>query len=320
VGYGNSKPIVVSGGDGFIGKSLVKRILSLEIPVIVIDNHVTSFPVEMDSSLFTRVVEDVSELDINTIPETSGVIHLASVASPSNYMVDPALVLKPNSLGTKKMIEIAERDCVRILFASTSEVYGHLTEDAVAHSRIKEDDTARITLLSKRSCYSSSKRFGEELILNFKRSGGDGTNLRFFNVYGPGMDIKNLGYGRVIPNFFYNIIHEIPLIIYGDGNQVRSFLWINDAIEAILSVYFFEGSLPDALNIGNDEPIKIIELADKISDTLNKDYQLRFCERERDDPLWRRPCIERINKLTGWKPNIGLEEGLQIIAKEGKYV
>ncbi|MGE5458047.1 MAG: NAD-dependent epimerase/dehydratase family protein [Methanococcaceae archaeon] len=318
--YGNSKPIIVSGGDGFIGKNLVKKILSLEIPVIVIDNHVTSFPVEIDSPLFTRVIEDVSELNIDTIPKTSGVIHLASVAAPSDYMMDPLLALKPNSLGTRKMIEIAERDCVRILFASTSEVYGHLTENAVAHGRIKEDDTALITLLSKRSCYSSSKRFGEELILNFKRSGGDGTNLRFFNVYGPGMDLKNLGYGRVIPNFFYNVNHGIPLTVYGDGNQVRSFLWINDAIEAILSVYFFEGTLPEALNIGNDEPIKIIELADKISKVLNKGHQLKFCVRERDDPVWRRPCIELINKLTGWKPNVGLEEGLQIIAKEGKYV
>jgi nucleoside-diphosphate-sugar epimerase len=311
---------LISGGDGFIGRNLVKKLLSLRVPVLVIDNHITSFPLEINDPLFSRIVEDVSEVNIESIPKTSGVIHLASVASPTVYMRDPLLALNPNSLGTKKMIEIAKRDDVRILFASTSEVYGHLNEDITGNCGIKEDDTALVTLLSKRSCYSSSKRFGEELILNFRFSGGDAANLRFFNVYGPGMDAKNLGYGRVIPNFFYNISHNIPITIYGDGNQIRSFLWIDDAIEAILSVYFFEGNLPSALNIGNDEPIKIIELAEKISNSLNINYTRKFCEREKDDPLWRRPCIELINKLTGWKPNMKLDEGLRIVAKEDYYV
>lgn len=311
-----SKPILISGGDGFIGRSLVRALLSLNIPVFIIDNHVTSYPSEIHHPLFSRMIEDISEINIDYIPECSGVIHLASVASPAVYMNNPLLVLKPNSSGTQKMIEIARRDGARLLFASTSEVYGHLSEDMVGERGIKENDYASVTLLSKRSCYSSSKRFGEELILNFKRSGGDATNLRFFNIYGPEMDTKNLGYGRVIPNFFYNMSKGRPISVYGDGRQVRSFLWIEDAVEAILSVLFFKGVLPDSINLGNDEPVTINNLAKKIAVALNVNYQVEFCEIEEDDPLWRRPCTELINKLTGWNPRTKLEIGLQRIATE----
>lgn len=311
-----SKPILISGGDGFIGRSLVRMLLTLNISVFVIDNHVTSYPPEIHHPLFGRIIEDISEINIDHIPECSGVIHLASVASPSVYMDNPLLVLKPNSCGTQKMIEIARRDGVRLLFASTSEVYGHLSEDLVGDHGIRENDLASVTLLSNRSCYSSSKRFGEELILDFKRSGGDATNLRFFNIYGPGMDTKNLGYGRVIPNFFYNMSKGRSIPIYGDGRQVRCFLWIDDAVEAILSVLFYKGALPSSINIGNNEPVTINDLAEKISTALSVKYQVEFCEIEEDDPLWRRPCTELINKLTGWSPKMKLDSGLQKIATE----
>jgi UDP-glucuronate decarboxylase len=306
----SKKPILITGGDGFIGKSLVTRFLKLKIPVIVIDNNITSYPQNIQDKSFKRITEDISKINISAIPQVSGIIHLASVASPLLYMKTPSLVLEPNVFGTKKMIDVAKRDNARILFASTSEVYGHLNEDLVDNEGIKEDDDAVVTLLSKRSCYAAAKRLGEEFINEYKMEGGNASNFRLFNVYGPGMDQKNRGYGRVIPNFFHNMSKGKPIQIFGDGKQIRSFLWIDDAIDAILSLYFLEQEPPNVVNIGNDEPVTILNLASRISKILDKAYQIEFNNREPDDPLWRRPCIKRINKVSGWKPKIAIDEGL----------
>ncbi|WP_255336861.1 NAD-dependent epimerase/dehydratase family protein [Methanosarcina sp. KYL-1] len=307
-------PILITGGDGFIGRNLVQRLIQQNYTITVIDNHVTSYPYKIGNPNFRRITADISEIEIDSIPEVSGIIHLASVAAPQLYKKDPSLVLKPNTIGTAKLIEIAKRDGVRILFASTSEVYGNVRWDKTDEKGIEEENNAIVKLLSKRSCYSAAKRFGEELILNFKKNGGDATNFRLFNVYGPDMDTKNIGYGRVIPNFIHKMSCGEPIEIFGDGTQVRSFLWIDEAVEAILSLYFYEGDLPDAVNIGNDEPITIKNLAEKISKVLDLNYRVKYLEMEEDDPLWRRPCVEKIKSLTGWEPKIGLDEGLRIIA------
>jgi UDP-glucuronate decarboxylase len=309
-------PILISGGDGFIGRSIVKRLLEQDYKVLVIDNHITSFPVTINKSNFERKEEDLSKIDLKYIPKTSGIIHLASVANPLLYKDNPSLVIDPNTLGTRKLIEIAKRDGVRILFASTSEVYGHLSQDLLNDSGIKETDSAFITLLSRRSCYAAAKRFGEELILNYKIEGGDASSFRLFNVYGKNMDLKHIGYGRVIPNFINMMTKEQPIKIFGDGTQIRSFLWIDDAVEAILGLYFYYGKLPIAINIGKDEPISIINLAQEISNVLKKNYSIINYDRDKDDPLWRKPNIDLIRKLINWEPKVSLEEGLIKIVQE----
>lgn len=306
-------PLLIAGGDGFIGRYLAKKLESLGIPVLIIDNHVTSFPNEFSNSKSKRIIADITRIDVNSIPTVSGIIHLASVAAPQIYTKDPILVLSPNTIGTSKLIKIAKRDCVRILFASTSEVYGNVNSGLLRERGIKEEDFALVKLLSERSCYSAAKRFGEELILNYRNHGGDAASFRLFNVYGKNMDTKYVGYGRVIPNFFHQMTRGNPIEIFGDGTQVRSFLWIDDAIDAIMSLFFYEGSLPCAVNIGKDEPVTINELANSIAKILNMEYEVTYSSKQEDDPLWRRPCIEKMKILTGWEPKTSLCEGLRII-------
>jgi len=315
----STPPILISGGDGFIGKILVERLLIDDLPVLVIDNNITSYPNDVSHPHFEKRADDVSYIDIEDIPTVSGIVHLASVAAPLVYMEQPSLVINPNTLGTRKLIEIARRDNTRMLFASTSEVYGHLLPDAVGGGGITEAANAAITLLSRRSCYATAKRFGEELVLDFKNSGGNAGNFRLFNVYGPKMDEKNTGYGRVIPNFIHRMISKDPIYIYGDGTQIRSFLWIDDAVDAILKLLFFEGDLPDAVNIGNDEPITINELAKRIAKTLGTDYRTMYIPMEKDDPMWRRPCTDLMTDLTGWRPKVNLDHGLKNILGDRAY-
>lgn len=310
-----NNPILITGGEGFIGRSIVKSFLELKIPVIVIDNNITSYPLETNDPLYQKIDEDISNINISSIPKVSGIIHLASVASPLVYKENPELVINPNTIGTIKLIEIAKRDKIRILFASTSEVYGHLTEELQKNKGIKETDSAYISLLTERSSYAMAKRFGEELIFNYKKSGGNASCFRLFNVYGKNMDLKNTGYGRVIPNFFYKIESDFPIDIFGDGEQIRCFLWIDDAIDAILGLFFYEGELPAAINIGKDEPVTINQLAKTISKLINKTYNIRYSERDKDDPLWRRPNISLIKSLINWKPKINLKQGLGLLLK-----
>lgn len=309
------KAILVAGGDGFIGKNLVKKLLGKRIPVVVIDNNISSFPQDIQDPLFFKIKADVSNLDQDIVPETSGVVHLASIASPLIYKKNPQLVLEANTLGTKNLIEIAKRDNVRLLYASSSEVYGNVSR-ADFKNGINEKAEARINLLTERSCYSAAKRLGEELILEYRRRGGKATNLRFFNIYGSGMDSGNLGYGRVIPNFMNSFAKGLPLTIFGNGEQVRSFLWIEDAIEAIYGILFFPGDLPVALNIGNEETTTIKVLAEKMAKIFDADVEVKNCQRDFDDPIWRKPNIDLLKSLISWEPKISLEQGLKKLLEE----
>lgn len=305
-------PILIAGGDGFIGKKLTEEFLRRKIPVLVIDNHITSTPKNYLDPIFSRIVCDVANLDRYSIPKVSGVVHLASIASPLIYKEFPEMVIKSNTIGTQILMEIAKRDQVRFLFASTSEVYGDLLPEKKGGG-ISENDISRSRLLTKRSCYSTSKKMGEELVFNFKRNGGDGTNLRLFNIYGPGMDLKNPGYGRVIPNFINQISQDQKVTIFGNGLQERSFLWIEDAVKAIVNLLFYKGSLPPAVNIGHEETISINNLAKKIANILGKQYSTINFDLDVGDPLWRKPNIQLIKELIAWEPQRSLEEGLKKI-------
>ncbi|MGB5989497.1 MAG: NAD-dependent epimerase/dehydratase family protein [Marinifilaceae bacterium] len=312
-------PILISGGDGFIGKNIVKKLSEMGYPVIVIDNHITSFPSDSVDPLVKVIDIDISTLNIEDVPKVSGIIHLASVAAPLVYKDNPSLVIDPNTLGTRKLISLAQRDKARILFASTSEVYGHISDEKIIDRGIKENDNACVTLLSERSCYSAAKRFGEELILNYIKQGGDAANFRLFNVYGNNMDSKHIGYGRVIPNFFNKIQNNEAITIFGSGNQVRSFLWIDDAVSAILELMFYKGILPDAINIGKADAISILDLAKKISSVLNKELMIEHSVIDCDDPLWRKPNIDLISDLISWIPKVSLQDGLLNIMEERSY-
>src|SRR5690554_2198744 len=269
------KVVLVTGGDGFIGSHLVKKLVELKSKVIVVDNNVTSIPRNTEYESVTHNNCSIENVDLSRIPKVDYIFHFASVASPLVYKNDFNNVYGPNVLGTMKMIELAKRDNCRLIYASTSEVYGMLS-DEYAEDGIKEDSIARCHLLTPRSIYASSKRMGEELILNYKDNGGDAINIRFFNVYGDNMDIVNTGYRRVIPNFINGIKEYNKITIFGDGKQIRSFLWIGDAVDALTKLMNYDETLPNALNIGNAESISVIDLANLLFDLLNKESPIQY--------------------------------------------
>ena len=309
------KKILISGGDGFIGRNLISELLKKGHYVTNIDNNITSYPQNFNSENYKKISADVSEVDTSIFDDIDIIIHLASIASPLVYKRNPKLVINPNVFGSQKLIELAERVGAKYFFSSTSEVYGHFSEDMIKNEGIKEIDDAYISLLTKRSCYSVAKRLGEELALNFYKNGGKGTNFRLFNVYGCDMDLKHIGYGRVIPNFFNKLSNNEKIQIFGDGKQIRSFLWIEDLIEIIIKILEYNGELPTAMNIGNDEPISIIDLSYLISSKLDCKLDIEYLEKDQDDPLWRRPNINLLKSFFDWKPKTSLDSGLSKIAK-----
>ncbi len=302
--------ILISGGDGFVGNAMASWYLARGEHVFVVDDHSSGVP-RAPHPRRTLVRQDVCRLEPSQIPRTSLVLHLASPAAPSLFARDPMRVIRPNTAGTEKLLEIALRDGCRMIFASTSEVYGDGDPARGPGQAFVEDQRVTHGTLTERSCYAAAKRVGEEIVNAARGRGADATSVRLFNVYGPGMDPTLPGYGRVVPSFVRSIARGEPLTVHGDGRQVRSFLWIDDLVEAITRLARRPGSLPAALNIGRDEPIEIRELADLVERTAGTKVGRRHVERATDDPAWRRPDCGRLHDLVRWTPRVGLAEGVQ---------
>jgi len=307
--------ILVSGGDGFIGKHLVKSLYNMHNEIIVIDNHITSFVVNNELELVKHIEKSIETIELESIEKVDVIFHLASVASPLVYKHDFRNVYNPNVKGTEKLIELAKRDNARLIFTSTSEVYGMLNDNLTDGDGIKETSISISHLLTDRSIYPTSKKMGEELVKNYINQGGNAVILRLFNVYGPEMDVRNNGYGRVIPNFINGVMKNDVIHIFGDGNQIRSFIWINDMIDA-LKLIMTTPDLPVVINIGNSEPVTINELAHIIFDLFGKKTLIEYSEKDIDDPSWRKPNIETIKSHLKWEPKVSLREGLKIIKRE----
>lgn len=310
--------ILVSGGDGFIGKHLVKSLHNMHHKIIVIDNHITSFVVNNELEFVKHIEYSIDAINLDIIEKIDVIFHLASVASPLVYKHDFRNVYNPNVKGTEKLIELAKRDNARLIFTSTSEVYGMLNDNLTEGEGIKETSISISHLLTDRSIYPTSKKMGEELVKNYINQGGNAVILRLFNVYGPEMDVRNNGYGRVIPNFINGVMNNDVIHIFGDGNQIRSFIWINDMIDA-LKLIMTTPDLPVVINIGNSEPVTINELAHIIFDVFGKKTLIEYSEKDIDDPSWRKPNIDTIKSYLKWEPKVSLYEGLRIIKRELKH-
>jgi UDP-glucuronate decarboxylase len=307
--------ILISGGDGFIGKHLVRSLQNSKHEIIVIDNHITSFLVNDNLSSVSHIEKSIESITLDDINKIDVIFHMASVASPLVYKHEFRNVYNPNVKGTEKLIELAKRDSARLIFTSTSEVYGMLNDKITDGEGIKENSISISHLLTDRSIYPTSKKMGEELIKNYINQGGDAVIIRLFNVYGPGMDVRNNGYGRVIPNFVNGIMKNNKINIYGDGNQIRSFIWIDDMVDALELVMKASG-LPMVINIGNSEPVTINELAHIIFKVFGEIVKIEYADKDLDDPTWRKPNIDRIKSFLNWKPKISLYEGLKLIKRE----
>jgi len=301
--------VLITGGDGFIGQNLARSLLNRGDHVHILDSHVTSQPKLSHESL-SRTIGDVCDI-CDLISENEGpevIVHLASVAIPKLYMKEPDFVIRPNVIGTNEVCKLAEKYKSRVIFASTSEVYGSTIDNSTVGTSLSENSDSHSSLLSPRTPYSVSKKMGEEIVRSFVRKGNSGCSIRFFNVVGPNMDRTVQGYGRVIPNFVDSIIQNKPLTIYGDGQQTRCFLWINDAVSALLKLIDFSNELPTVVNIGHSQQTSILDLACLFNEISGVQKEIEFYERLPDEPRHRRPNISLAKSILDWEPTIDLHE------------
>jgi dTDP-glucose 4,6-dehydratase len=296
---------VVTGGAGFIGSHLVDRLLARGDEVVVVDNLITgdrrNLSAAAGSPRFRLLEHDVSRPLFLDGP-VDAVYHLASPASPVDYLRHPIQTLKVGSLGTHNTLGLAKAKGALYFLASTSEVYG----DPLQHPQ-REDYRGNVNPIGPRGVYDEAKRFSEAMATAYYRTHGVPVRIgRFFNTYGPRM---RLGDGRVVPAFLEQALRGAPLTVHGDGEQTRSFCYVDDLVEGILRLAGSREHGP--VNLGNPVEMTIAEFARRIlAATGSRSPVVRVPAME-DDPRVRRPDISRARALLGWEPVVGLDEGLR---------
>ena len=300
------KKFLICGGEGFIGWNLALSLVNLGHQVVTIDNNITSIrkPPTPGVKFIREGVEDV-ELK----GDFDGIFYLASVAAPRLFAENPMAVMIPNITGLQNAIEFAKSSSCRLLYASSSEVYGNI--GSIAEEALNEEQSALHKLLSEKSVYSVSKMIGEELIKVAANEGLDTCSMRLFNVYGPNMDPTIQGRGRVIPNFINALQNKRAIPIEGDGEQTRSFMYIDDCVGALISLMGCEKKLPLAINIGSENHVSINELALTIATIYEVVPTFEYSPRLKGDPDWRLPDCKLMEELTGWTWTTSLVEGLR---------
>jgi UDP-glucuronic acid decarboxylase 1 len=301
----SSWKILVTGGAGFIGSHLCEALLSRKAEVYVIDNLSTGSLVNikscMESPNFHFVQADLCD-GIPFDEPFDWICHLASPASPDAYRKDPIGTLRVNTEGTRLILEYARHCNAKVLLASTSEVYG----DPEVHPQ-KENYWGYVNSYGERTCYDEGKRCAEALCYAYAKTYGLNIQvIRIFNIYGPRMQATD---GRVICNFLEQIYRGEALSIYGNGEQTRSFQYIDDLLSAILRILSM-GVCTSPMNIGNPEECSILDLARLLCELTNSDLQLRFFPMPSDDPGRRCPDISFAQETLGWSPRVFLREGL----------
>lgn len=301
--------ILVTGGAGFIGTNLCKRLLDKGKLVTCIDNLSTG---KMDNvslfapySTYKFIEADIRDIDENDIPsDVNFIINLACQASPQAYYKNPIDTLMTSVMGVKQMLDVATQRNIPILHSSTSEVYGDPEYDI-----LDEDYHGNVSCTGTRACYDEGKRAAETLCMDYRRQfGTDVRIIRIFNTYGPYMQKND---GRAIPAFIDNVLHNKEIEVYGSGKQTRSFQYIDDLINAIEKIIFDNIKFDAPINIGNpNEEYTINELAEKISYILEKPVLINYSKELEDDPKKRRPNISKAKRLLNWQPKVSLNEGL----------
>jgi dTDP-glucose 4,6-dehydratase len=232
-----------------------------------------------------------------------GVVHMASPASPKDYLEHPIETLDVGSMGTRRMLELAREKRARYLVTSTSECYG----DPLVHPQV-ETYWGNVNPVGPRSCYDESKRFAEALTMAYHRKHGVRTNIaRIFNTYGPRMKLDD---GRVVPAFLDQALRGQPLTVFGDGSQTRSFCYVSDMVEGLCRLMLSEERYP--VNLGNPSEMTILEFAERIRRMTGSRPEIVFQPLPEDDPKQRRPDIGKARALLGWEPRVRLDEGLRL--------
>jgi dTDP-glucose 4,6-dehydratase len=231
------------------------------------------------------------------------VLHMASPASPKDYLEHPIETLDVGSIGTRRMLELAREKRARYLLTSTSECYG----DPLVHPQL-ETYWGNVNPVGPRSCYDESKRFAEAITMAYHRKHGVRTNIaRIFNTYGPRMKLDD---GRVVPAFLDQALRGQPLTVFGDGSQTRSFCYVSDMVEGLRRLMLSEERYP--VNLGNPNEMTILEFAQRIRRMTGSQSEIVFQPLPEDDPKQRRPDIGKARALLGWEPRVPLEEGLRL--------
>lgn len=299
-----TKKILVTGGAGFIGSHLCKKLINEGNNVICLDNF------------FTGSIENIKELTnnknfkliehdiINPINlEIDQIYNLACPASPPHYQYDPIKTMKTSILGILNMLELAKKNNATILQASTSEVYG----DPIIHPQ-KETYWGNVNPIGIRSCYDEGKRCAETLMMDYHRQYGTKTRIiRIFNTYGENMDIND---GRVVSNFIVQALKGEDITVYGDGTQTRSFCYVSDLVDGMIKMMNNSQNFIGPVNLGNPSERTILEFAKLIIELTNSKSKIIHKELPSDDPTQRKPDISLAMQKLNWNPQIDINTGL----------
>jgi dTDP-glucose 4,6-dehydratase len=299
------KRIVIAGGAGFIGSHLCDYFRQQGYHVTCIDNLITGSQNNIKHLLAKpglRFIRHDITKPINVSGKIDAILDFASPASPKDYLKYPIETLKTGSLGTYNLLELARRKKARFLLASTSEVYG----DPLQHPQT-ESYWGNVNPIGLRSVYDEAKRFAEALTISYHRYYKVDVKIaRIFNTYGPRMRLAD---GRALPNFFNQAITGKPITIYGNGNQTRSFCYIDDMVAGIAKLLRSKEHYP--VNLGNPAEITIRQLAREITAICHSSSRIKCHPLPQDDPRVRKPDITKARKILGWSPKVSRQEGLQ---------
>lgn len=303
--YNVRKRVLITGGAGFIGSHLCRRLIDQGHEVIAVDNFFTGGKENvlglLDNHLFELIRHDV------TFPlyiEVDEIYNLACPASPIHYQFDPVQTTKTSVHGAINMLGLAKRVKAKILQASTSEVYG----DPTVHPQ-PEEYWGHVNPLGTRACYDEGKRCAETLFFDYYRQHNLRVKIaRIFNTYGPRMHPRD---GRVVSNFIVQALGNETISLYGDGQQTRSFCYVDDLVEGLMRLMASEDSVTGPINLGNPDEFTIRQLAEIVIEMTGSSSKIEQFPLPEDDPRQRQPDIRRAREILDWEPTIKLKDGLK---------
>ena len=309
----DGQTVLVNGGAGFLGSWVCGVLVEQNANVLCLDNFSSGLKSNIShlksKSNFTFYEHNITE-PIYFDNKIDLVMHMASRASPFEFEKFPIQILKANTLGIWVALGIAKKHGARFLYTSTSEIYG--SPDVVP---TPESYNGNVNPVGPRSCYDEAKRCGESYVIAYRTQHNLDTRIvRIFNTYGPRMRPDDI-YGRVIPRFIEQALDKKPITVFGDGSQTRSFCYMTDQVEGLLRFAYLDEGRDKIINIGNEDEVKITDLAKKIKDLTDSSSKIANYPLPEDDPLRRCPDITKAKKILGWEPKISLDDGLNRMIK-----